>query len=34
VVGGGRRAVLELADPVGADNVDAFRTVAQSLRLR
>jgi len=28
-----RRAVLELADPVGADNVDAFGTVAQSLRL-
>lgn len=34
VVGAGRHAVLELADPVGADNVDAFRTVAQSLRLR
>ena len=33
VVKAGKRAVLELADPVGADNVDAFRTVAQSLRL-
>ena len=31
---GGRRAVLELASPVGADNVDAYRMIAESFRWR
>ncbi len=33
VVAGGREVVLELWGPVGSDNVDAFRTVSQSLRI-
>jgi hypothetical protein len=31
---GGRKAVLELASPVGADNVDAYRLIAESFRWR
>jgi hypothetical protein len=31
---GGRKAVLELASPVGADNVDAYRMIAESFRWR
>jgi len=31
---GGRKAVLELANPIGADNVDAYRLVAESFRWR
>lgn len=31
---GGRRAVLDLGTPVGVDNVDAFRLMAQSFRWR
>jgi hypothetical protein len=34
LVSGGREVVLELFGPVGADNVDAYRTMVQSLRLR
>jgi hypothetical protein len=30
----GRRAILDLASPVGADNVDAYRMIAQSFRWR
>jgi hypothetical protein len=30
----GRKAVLELASPVGADNVDAYRLIADSFRWR
>lgn len=33
VVGGGREIVMELFGPVGSDNVDAYRTMIQSLRL-
>jgi hypothetical protein len=33
LVGGGREVVMELFGPVGADNVDAYRTMVQSLRL-
>jgi len=32
--GGGRKAVLELSNPVGADNVDAYRLIAESFRWR
>jgi hypothetical protein len=32
IVGRGREVVLELFGPVGADNVDAYRTMSQSLR--
>jgi hypothetical protein len=32
--GGGRKAVLDLASPVGADNVDAYRLIAESFRWR
>jgi hypothetical protein len=31
---GGRKAVLELANPVGADNIDAYKQIAQSFRWR
>jgi hypothetical protein len=31
---GGRRAILDLAGAVGADNVDAYRLIAQSFRWR
>src|ERR1700716_2360573 len=31
---GGRKAVMELASPVGADNVDAYRMIAESFRWR
>jgi hypothetical protein len=34
VVGHGRRVRMDLYGPVGADNVDAYRTMSQSLRLR
>jgi hypothetical protein len=34
LVSGGHEVVLELFGPVGADNVDAYRTMVQSLRLR
>jgi hypothetical protein len=33
IVAGGREIVMELFGPVGADNVDAYRTMVQSLRL-
>jgi hypothetical protein len=33
LVSGGREVVLEMYGPVGADNVDAYRTMVQSLRL-
>jgi hypothetical protein len=33
IVSGGREVVMELYGPVGADNVDAYRTMIQSLRL-
>jgi hypothetical protein len=33
LVAGGREIVMELFGPVGADNVDAYRTMVQSLRL-
>ncbi|MCU1672992.1 MAG: lipoprotein [Frankiales bacterium] len=33
IVGGGREVVMELFGPVGSDNVDAYRTMIQSLRL-
>lgn len=33
LVSGGREVVMELFGPVGADNVDAYRTMVQSLRL-
>jgi hypothetical protein len=33
LVGHGRSVVVELFGPVGADNVDAYRTMTQSLRL-
>jgi len=32
VVSGGREVVMELFGPVGSDNVDAYRTMIQSLR--
>jgi hypothetical protein len=32
LVAGGREIVIELFGPVGADNVDAYRTMVQSLR--
>jgi len=31
---GGRRATVDLGTPVGVDNVDAFRLMIQSLRLK
>jgi hypothetical protein len=34
LVSGGREVVLEMFGPVGADNVDAYRTMVQSLRLQ
>jgi hypothetical protein len=34
LVSGGHEVVLEMFGPVGADNVDAYRTMVQSLRLR
>jgi hypothetical protein len=34
VVKGGRRAVVDLGTPVGVDNVDAYRMMIESLRLR
>lgn len=34
LVSGGREVVVELFGPVGADNVDAYRTMITSLRLR
>lgn len=34
LVRSGREVVMELYGPVGADNVDAYRTMLQSLRLR
>lgn len=33
IVSGGREVVMELFGPVGADNVDAYRTMVESLRL-
>jgi hypothetical protein len=33
IVSHGREVVLELFGPVGADNVDAYRTMSQSLRI-
>jgi hypothetical protein len=33
IVSGGREIVMELYGPVGADNVDAYRTMIQSLRI-
>ena len=33
IVSGGREVIVELYGPVGADNVDAYRTMIQSLRL-
>ena len=33
IVAGGREVVVELYGPVGADNVDAYRTMIESLRL-
>jgi hypothetical protein len=33
IAGKGREVVLELFGPVGADNVDAYRTMIQSLRI-
>lgn len=33
IVAGGREIVMELFGPVGSDNVDAYRTMIQSLRL-
>ncbi|MDX6206017.1 MAG: hypothetical protein QOF39_2074, partial [Frankiales bacterium] len=33
LVANGREVVMELYGPVGADNVDAYRTMVQSLRL-
>jgi hypothetical protein len=32
--GGGRKAVIELSNRVGADNVDAYRLIAESFRWR
>ncbi len=34
VVAGHRKVVVEMFGPVGADNVDAYRTMIQSLRIR
>ena len=34
LVSGGREVIMELYGPVGADNVDAYRTMISSLRLR
>jgi hypothetical protein len=34
VVSGGREVIVELFGPVGADNVDAYKTMITSLRLR
>jgi hypothetical protein len=34
LVSGGREVIVELFGPVGADNVDAYRTMITSLRLR
>jgi hypothetical protein len=34
LVSGGREVIMELFGPVGADNVDAYRTMITSLRLR
>ena len=34
LVSGGREVVVELFGPVGSDNVDAYRTMISSLRLR
>jgi hypothetical protein len=34
LVSGGRKVIMELFGPVGADNVDAYRTMITSLRLR
>jgi hypothetical protein len=34
LVSGGREVIMELFGPVGADNVDAYRTMISSLRLR
>jgi len=34
LVKSGREVVLEMYGPVGADNVDAYRTMVQSLRIR
>jgi hypothetical protein len=31
---GGKRAVVDLGTPVGVDNVDAYRMMIESLRLR
>jgi hypothetical protein len=33
LVSHGKEVVIELYGPVGADNVDAYRTMVQSLRL-
>ncbi len=33
LVGNGRSVIVEFFGPVGADNVDAYRTMVQSLRL-
>jgi hypothetical protein len=30
----GKRAIVDLGSPVGVDNVDAYRLMIQSLRLR
>ena len=30
----GKRAVIDLASPVGVDNVDAYRMIIQSFRLK
>ena len=34
LVSGGRELIVELFGPVGADNVDAYRTMVDSLRFR
>jgi hypothetical protein len=34
VAGGGRVATIDLGTPVGVDNVDAYKLMAESFRLR